>query len=76
MDDHMPGPTSPLFKSDHPSIKKRYEENGEKYQVPDLNIKDIKPIEDICIHHRHCLKRVQKPHQFFLMKAYLSYFRI
>ena len=27
MDDHMPGPTSPLFlKSDHPSLKKRYEE--------------------------------------------------
>ncbi|WP_368931313.1 PEP/pyruvate-binding domain-containing protein [Bacillus pumilus] len=43
MDDHMPGPTSPLFSSlIIPALKSGMKKNGEKYQVPDLNIKDIK----------------------------------
>ncbi|MCL7872794.1 PEP/pyruvate-binding domain-containing protein [Bacillus altitudinis] len=43
MDDHMPGPTSPLFSSlIIPALKNGMKKNGEKYQVPDLNIKDIK----------------------------------
>ncbi|MCM3026626.1 PEP-utilizing enzyme [Bacillus safensis] len=43
MDDHMPGPTSPLFSSlIIPALKSGMKKSGEKYQVPDLNIKDIK----------------------------------
>ncbi|WP_064497988.1 PEP/pyruvate-binding domain-containing protein [Bacillus safensis] len=43
MDDHMPGPTSPLFSSlIIPALKSGMKKNGEKYQVPDMNIKDIK----------------------------------
>ncbi|WP_342689240.1 phosphotransferase [Bacillus pumilus] len=43
MDDHMPGPTSPLFSSlIIPALKSGMKKNGEKYQVPDLNIKNIK----------------------------------
>ncbi|PCK19873.1 phosphotransferase [Bacillus pumilus] len=43
MDDHMPGPTSPLFSSlIIPALKSGLTKSGEKYQVPDLNIKDIK----------------------------------
>ncbi|UYO35280.1 PEP-utilizing enzyme [Bacillus zhangzhouensis] len=43
MDDHMPGPTSPLFSSlIIPALKNGMKKNGKKYQVPDMNIKDIK----------------------------------
>lgn len=43
MDDHMPGLTCPLFSSlIIPALKNGMKKNGEKYQVPDLNIKDIK----------------------------------
>lgn len=43
LDDHLPGPTSPLFASlIIPALKSGMKKIGEKYQVPDLNIKDIK----------------------------------
>ncbi|MGE6630185.1 PEP/pyruvate-binding domain-containing protein [Bacillus sp. NPDC077027] len=43
MDDHMPGPTSPLFSSFIiPALKIGMRRNAEKYKVADLNIRNIK----------------------------------
>lgn len=76
MDDHMPGPTSPLFSSlIIPALKSGMKKNGEKYQVPDMNIKDIKLYRGH-LYSAPDLPQAEEGAAPVLMKVYLSYFHI